>query len=47
MGLIATFIFLILLNNLLNNRRFTRLECTIEKLDSRINELTEKLSKYE
>jgi len=53
MGLIVTFVLFILLNNLLNNGRFTRLECkvdnlndTIEKLNSRINELSEKLSKY-
>lgn len=54
MGLVAAFILFTLLNNILNNGRFTRLECkidnlddTIKKLNSRINELSEKLSKYE
>ena len=54
MELIVAFICLLVINNLLNNGRFTKLECkvdslndTIEKLNSRINELSEKLSKYE
>lgn len=54
MEFLSAFIFFILFNTIINNRRFTKLECkidylndTIEKLNSRIDELSNRLSKYE
>lgn len=54
MGFLFGFIFFLLFNTIINNGRFTKLECkvdhlnnTIEKLNAHIDELSDKLSKYE